>query len=136
MEMTYDGMSVMPSSYAVMDEEEMTYVEGGGTLTLGIKIGKNSFIVSMLAAVGSALTVAKATAILTAATASIITAIELGTAGAATLYAGALLLAVGKIIPTIAGAAVAYGVNSLKGKSFKKSVSCKYLPSITFCPTI
>lgn len=75
----------------------------------------------MLAAVGSALTVAKATAILTAATASIITAIELGTAGAATLYAGAT---------------VAYGVNSLKGKSFKKSVSCKYLPSITFCPTI
>lgn len=33
MEMTYDGMLVMPSSYAVMDEEEMTYVEGGGTKT-------------------------------------------------------------------------------------------------------
>lgn len=30
MEMTYDGMLVMPSSYAVMDEEEMTYAEGGG----------------------------------------------------------------------------------------------------------
>lgn len=29
MEMTYDGALVMPSSYAVMDEEEMTYVEGG-----------------------------------------------------------------------------------------------------------
>lgn len=29
MEMTYDGMLVMPSSYAVMDEEEMTYAEGG-----------------------------------------------------------------------------------------------------------
>lgn len=65
----------------------------------------------MLAAVGSSLTVAKATAILTAATASVITAIELGTAGAATLYAGALILAFGKIIPTLAGAAVAYGVN-------------------------
>ena len=30
MEMNYDGMLVMPSSYAVMDEEEMTYVAGGG----------------------------------------------------------------------------------------------------------
>lgn len=29
MEMTYDGVLTMPSSYAVMDEEEMTYVEGG-----------------------------------------------------------------------------------------------------------
>ncbi len=29
MEMNYDGVLVMPSSYAVMNEEEMTYVEGG-----------------------------------------------------------------------------------------------------------
>ena len=28
MEICYDGTLVMPSSYAVMDEEEMTYVEG------------------------------------------------------------------------------------------------------------
>ena len=27
--MCYDGALVMPSSYAVMNEEEMTYVEGG-----------------------------------------------------------------------------------------------------------
>lgn len=32
MEMCYDGALVMPSSYAVMDEEEMTYVEGGAEL--------------------------------------------------------------------------------------------------------
>lgn len=31
MERCYDGALVMPSSYAVMDEEEMTYVEGGRT---------------------------------------------------------------------------------------------------------
>jgi len=30
MEMCYDGALVMPSSYAVMNEEEMTYVAGGG----------------------------------------------------------------------------------------------------------
>ena len=29
MEMCYDATLVMPSSYAVMDEEEMMYVEGG-----------------------------------------------------------------------------------------------------------
>ena len=29
MVMTYDGALVMPSSYAVMNEEEMIYVEGG-----------------------------------------------------------------------------------------------------------
>lgn len=34
MEMCYSGALVMPSSYAMMDEEEMMYLEGGG-------IGKN-----------------------------------------------------------------------------------------------
>lgn len=29
MEMCYDGALVMPSSYAVMDQDEMTYVDGG-----------------------------------------------------------------------------------------------------------
>lgn len=29
MEMCYDGALVMPSSYAVMSEDEMTYVDGG-----------------------------------------------------------------------------------------------------------
>ena len=29
MELCYDGALVMPSSYAVMNEEEMSYVEGG-----------------------------------------------------------------------------------------------------------
>lgn len=31
MEMCYDGALVMPISYAVMDEEEMVYLEGGAT---------------------------------------------------------------------------------------------------------
>lgn len=33
MEMCYDGALVMPSSYAVMDEDEMMYLEGGVTVT-------------------------------------------------------------------------------------------------------
>lgn len=34
MEMCYDGALVMPGSYAVMSEDEMTYVEGGGSATI------------------------------------------------------------------------------------------------------
>lgn len=34
MDMCYDGTLVMPSSYAVMDEEEMTYLEGGISLSM------------------------------------------------------------------------------------------------------
>lgn len=45
MEMCYDGALVMPSSYAVMGEEEMTYVEGGGTVSVYIsKRAKEQFI--------------------------------------------------------------------------------------------
>lgn len=33
MEMCYDGALVMPSNYAVMSEDEMTYVEGGKVYT-------------------------------------------------------------------------------------------------------
>lgn len=32
MEMYYDGALIMPSSYALMNEDEMTYVEGGGAV--------------------------------------------------------------------------------------------------------
>lgn len=80
-----------------------------------------------MSAVGGTLTVGKATAALSAATAAIVTAIELGTAGAGTLYAGAFILAAGAIIPTIAGAAVTYGINSLKGKTFSTSINTKLL---------
>lgn len=45
MEMCYDGALVMPSSYAVMDEEEMMYVEGGEGITATITLA--------LAAVGA-----------------------------------------------------------------------------------
>ncbi len=34
MDMCYDGTLVMPSSYAVMEEDEMNYVEGGVSLSM------------------------------------------------------------------------------------------------------
>lgn len=45
MEMCYDGALVMPSSYAVMNEEEMTYVEGGA--------GVIAIITAVIAAIGA-----------------------------------------------------------------------------------
>ena len=44
MEMCYDGALVMPSNYAVMDEEEMTYVEGGGVPRGLASIGIDAFL--------------------------------------------------------------------------------------------
>ena len=34
MEMCYDGALVLPNSFAVLDKEEMVYVEGGGSITI------------------------------------------------------------------------------------------------------
>lgn len=52
MEMCYDGALVMPSSYAVMNEDEMTYVEGGITWDQAKKIGTG-----ILAVIGAVNTV-------------------------------------------------------------------------------
>lgn len=45
MEMCYDGALVMPSSYAVMSEDEMCYVDGGGKaqqiVYSGVKVAAN-----------------------------------------------------------------------------------------------
>ena len=43
MDMCYDGALVMPSSFAMMGEEEMTYVEGGETTTKTLKWANNYF---------------------------------------------------------------------------------------------
>ena len=51
--MCYDGTLVMPSSYAVMSEDEMTYVEGGALSKLD-----KALIIGVCAASTVALTVA------------------------------------------------------------------------------
>ncbi len=51
MVMTYDGALVMPSSYAMMEQEEMTYVEGGDRVYYDtLKNAKNYFAFVMGAA--------------------------------------------------------------------------------------
>ena len=55
MEMCYDGALVMPSSYAVMDEDEMTYVEGGISLSWSTVIKIGQAIIAVCGAVGTVL---------------------------------------------------------------------------------
>lgn len=43
MDMCYDGALVLPSSYAVMDEEEMYYTEGGRVVTINRKTIRSAF---------------------------------------------------------------------------------------------
>lgn len=119
----------MPVSYSLMEEDEMTYVEGGGTFK--VEIGENSMVVSILAGLGAAASAKAMTTALTAAGVSIATAIELGTGGFGTLLAGAFLIAWGGVIPTIVSTAVGVGINSLKGKQFTIA-SGSNIPDLTF----
>ncbi|MEE1258295.1 MAG: hypothetical protein UHN47_17595 [Lachnospiraceae bacterium] len=48
MVMTYDGALVMPSSYAVMEQEEMTYVEGGIAVPNWLVSGATNLAISAL----------------------------------------------------------------------------------------
>lgn len=47
MEICYDGTLVMPSSYVVMHEDEMTYVEGGGTFSIHISARAMTIILTV-----------------------------------------------------------------------------------------
>ena len=51
MNMCYDGALLMPSSYAMMDEEEMVYLEGGAVSTCYKKASNASSYLSAKAAV-------------------------------------------------------------------------------------
>lgn len=127
--MTYDGALVMPSNYVAMDEEEMMYTNGGGTFK--VKVGSNSFVMGALAAIGGTLTTAKVVKVLGGIGITIATAIELGTAGLGTLFAGAFILAWGSITAALAGYAVNYGINACKGKTFTVA-SGWWCPNFTF----
>ena len=129
MEMCYNGALVMPSNYAVVNDNEMEYVEGGGTTYL--KIGKNSFVAGALAALAGWGSKAMMTAALNAIGISIAASIELGTAGAGTLLAGAFILTWSGVVTTLVGFAVTYGVNCVKGKKFKLASGC-WCPNKTF----
>ncbi|CDZ24867.1 putative membrane protein [[Clostridium] cellulosi] len=90
----------LPINAIALDNEEMEYVDGGGTVKITLS---KQFIGSLIAEVG----VAGLTIALDAVGDSIATAIELGTAGSATLAVGAFIIfwnsAVGTAAKFIAG---------------------------------
>lgn len=111
MEMCYDGALVMPINYAVMDEEEMTYVEGGGTFSITLK---KDTICWAIAAISGVATKAALKAIFAGMMTGIAVAIELGTAGWGTLLAG-LVLYYGSSVAAAGAAAI---VKNIAGKIY------------------
>ncbi|MBQ3558879.1 MAG: hypothetical protein IJA07_05130 [Agathobacter sp.] len=102
MEMTYGGALVMPSSYAVMDEEEMMYLEGGfGVPRGGIAFALDVFF--MATPLGAAFAPFK----------------YLGRAAGKALvkkYAGSIVGMLGKAISFLGGAAGSFAINFSAGK--------------------
>ncbi|MBE5964287.1 MAG: hypothetical protein E7252_05050 [Lachnospira sp.] len=123
--MCYDGALVMPSSYAVMSEEEMTYVEGGGWSTYkGMEaiMGITAMIGCSAAFMGISKSIV-ASMVATAAT-------GIGLLATIALAGGlSLSLAISAYQGTLALAAAVNMVNSYsKTKSFNKSgyKACSY----------
>lgn len=85
MEMNYGGAMVLPRNYVVMNEEEMTYVEGGATYTVYGKAGEIRTRLNI-----------------------IIGACIAGTITASAL--GGLLGTPGNVVGVIVGAAIGYGL--------------------------
>lgn len=117
----------MPAKYAVVNEEEMTYVEGGGTLSITITKGT---ICNAIGALGGVATKAGLTAIFSSAAVGVATAIELGTAGTGTLIAGLILYYGSTAAAAIAGMVVkkiASGVYT--GGDLSWSVTKSWIPN-------
>ena len=121
MEMTYGGALVMPSSYAMMDEEEMTYLEGGAKLI--ISVAKDSFTMLCLTSLASWAGYKATTAALLAVGTTIATSIELGTAGMGTLIAGAFILALYAFAPKLVSLAITYGAQKTYGQKITWEVA-------------
>ena len=133
MEMCYAGALSMPSSYVVMNEEEMTYTEGGGTVSVTLK---KSTMQAVIGTISGAATGWAINAALDSLAIPIATAIELGTAGAATLAVGAFLIAwhgaAAGIASGIAGSIVGTGVSKIyTGGDKTVSITKSFLPNFS-----
>ena len=132
MEATYNATLTMPANFSVLDEEEMTYVEGGGTITVTITKGTIQGIISLLGGSVSAVGIQLG---LDALAAALVTPIEFGTAGAATLAVAAFLVAwhglAAALASSIMGGLVGVGAGKLyTGGDITKSFSSPLFPNI------
>ena len=132
MEMTYDGVLVMPNNYVVVNEEEMTYVDGGGTLTVTIKASTIKNVIGLLGGAVSGYAIQLG---LDALAAHLVIPIEIGTAGMATVAVAMFLVlwngAAAAISAAIVGGLVGMGASKLyRGGNITKSFSGRFLPTM------
>lgn len=93
MDMCYDGALVMPGSYAVMDEEEMMYVEGGVKITKNFTASQCNRMAALACISGGIVTFICGCATVVSAVASVMSC---GTLTAATaIFAGIMCVAGG-----------------------------------------
>lgn len=101
MEMTFDGTLVMPSNFTVMNETEMTYLEGGGQNIFYKTVAKGCTYLSAMAA---------------------------AFAGTGTGYAGAALAGASTIVLAVlagAGSALCYSMASLYTSAYNSCSNIK-----------
>ena len=103
MEMCYDGALVMPSNYAVMSEDEMMYVDGGGTVKV---VMSRDFLRDCI------------TAGLSAVVSIVCTAIGVAVGG---VIGGAVGKTVGSVVGAALGAAIGWIIGGSTSRSKIKS---------------
>lgn len=131
MDMCYSEAMVMPRGCEVMDCEEMEYVDGGGTVQITLK---KSTIQTVIGTIGGAASGWAINAALDSLAIPIATAIELGTAGTATLAVGAFLIAwhgaAAGIASGIAGSIVGAGASKVyTGGDQTVKITKSFLPN-------
>lgn len=101
MEMCYDGALVMPNNYAVVDEEEMTYVDGGAKKYIGtISSGWCNTLAAAACVVGGLVT---ALCGLVTIVSGIATLCSYGTFAAATAIAGGITCVAAGVTAAVSG---------------------------------
>ena len=122
----------MPISYSLMDTEEMTYVEGGGTVNVTIKA---STIRNTVGVLGGAVSGIAIQAALDGLAAALVTPIEIGSGGLATVAVATFLVmwngVAAQIATGIMSGIVGVGASAVyKGGDIKKSFTHDNLPNL------
>lgn len=101
MELCYDGALVMPSSFVMMDEEEMTYVEGGAKkLIKTISAAQCSRLAAAACIIGGLVTAVAGLATVVSAVASVMSC---GTLSAVTAICAGITAVAGGITASVSG---------------------------------
>lgn len=101
MEICYAGALVMPSSYAMLDEEEMMYVEGGAKKLITTISATNCNRLASMAAIAGGLVTALCG--LVTVVSAVATLLDCGITAAAVAIAGGITCAAGGLTAAVSG---------------------------------